>query len=104
MSASTEPEPEWFTSFRETISTKLVAIEQKLDNLYEIKNMVESNRAMAESNKALVLELKEKNSALTKEVAILKHKAINIEAQSRRNNLIFEGIPEHQNGNESWDV
>lgn len=54
-------------------------------------------KQLAESNKSLILHVKRENEALAKEV----QRVIYQEAQSRCDNLIFEGIPESHT-KETW--
>lgn len=86
-------EPKWFTKFRETLDIQLKEMDRKLDEYKKVKEIAEQNRAV-------IYELKKENASLGREIENLKHKLISNEAQSRRNNLIFEGLMENQN--ETW--
>ena len=87
-------EPQWFTRFRETLNTRLDTltnrlneVDRKLEGIQTVKKMTEENRSMIED--------------MQKEINSLKQRVIHSEAQSKRNNLIFDGIAESHT-RETW--
>lgn len=107
--------PEWWPKFEQTIGATVdSAVKRVLDVLTQKVDMIGSATKALETcvtDLSGRLERAEAHNArLTKEVLLLKSKvgsvekrAIDIEGQGRRSNLIFSGIPEPAGEPESWD-
>ena len=94
-------------SLLDSIHTKLTSFEEKFkgfeNDLSELRTSVNTahetaNDASEGAFKALntAQQLEKENSSLKQEVSTLKHKLIQQETQSRRNNLLFYGVPEQE--------
>ena len=105
-------QPEWFRevsqnlySSIDTVNRKLSSIEEKLTGAQNSAEFASSKAEeaieRAEAAEKLALSLKQQNDRLKHEVTVLKERVIQGEGQSRRNNLLFDGLPE-SNTNESW--
>ena len=101
MADNEDQEPGWFTKFSETINTKLDILNSRLDHVdsklvefQNVKKIVDENRSMILENRSMIQEIQ-------KELKSLKQRVIYSDAQSKRNNLIFDGIAENHT-NETW--
>ena len=92
--ADEEKEPAWFTRFQESINSKLDSLSDKLKDVDRKLTELQQVKKMAKENKSMI-------QVLQNEMESLKQKLIYSEAQSRRNNLIFEGIAENHT-KETW--
>lgn len=107
-------QPQWFLEVRkslckiDSIDERLALIETKLKTVeFDIKEVrmsvnVACDDAKQASESAKKIEntaalLQQENSQLKNEISMLKTRIIQQESQSRRNNLIFNGIPENTN-------
>ena len=104
--------PSWFLSFSTTLDKKLDKISEDVQSIRnDIKELrATANFAADQAKLAIdrttaaekkIGELCHENLLLKNTVATLNAKVIDIECQSRRNNLIFNGIEETEN--EKWE-
>jgi len=87
-------EPAWFTRFQKTLNAKLDMLNDKLKDIDRKFAEMQQVKKIAEENRSMIQDLQ-------KEMQSLKQRLINSEVQSRRNNLIFEGIGENHT-KETW--
>ena len=101
-------EPAWF----KTVSAKLCSIENKVTQINceitEVKKLAEfaqetANEALKHADEArkCLQTVQQTNESLRKENEVLKARVVQIEGQSRRNNLLFDGVNEQ--GSETWE-
>ena len=86
-------EPEWFTNFKAVWNDRWQNIEGKLEDLNGLKTEVLESKNKIET-------LLQENDRLKIELSMTHQRIVQIESQSRRENLIFEGIPDTKS--ESW--
>lgn len=94
---TTATEPVWFKKYRDrldAIERKLDTIEQKNAQITHLEIKVKEATDLANDIKAHYEELKMENKSL-------RERLLQIEGQSRRNNLLFDGIPEKKG--ETWE-
>ena len=90
-------EPVWFTKVKD----RLDAIEKRLGSIEQNVAQIKHLHAKAEEALDLAKEVKAESEKLRIENRTLKERLLQIEGQSRRNNLLFDGIPEKTG--ESWE-
>lgn len=73
---------------------KQLSTDDKLVTLFEMLTFANSMNARVQNIEAHVQSISYDNSKTNERVKILEYRSIDAEARSRRNNLIFRGIPE----------
>ena len=101
-------QPAWFTAVSESISTLHKKVDDLISELSSIKALADYAVAKADETFEKVKESERKisnlecvNEKLTNENRLLWKRVIQIEGQSRRNNLLFDGISETPG--ETWE-
>ena len=104
-------QPLWFKEVSEklsqieTMNKKLSSIDDKLSAAQDTANSAHNKALEAIENAAashrLALTLQDENFRLKHEITMLKDRLIQQESQSRRNNLLFDGIAESED-KETW--
>jgi regulator of replication initiation timing len=103
--------PAWLQKLREELFTKLEGISSSVETLKTEISAISKTAdfAVAKAQEAvtiakqaehLIKDVRQENSELHRTVDALKNKLVNLELQSRRDNLIFSGVPEKKS--ESW--
>ena len=86
-----EGTPEWGAKLLEIIQNEFKAVTMKLDGVDEQRQSNTKNIKAIEKKLARVEKI---NASLECENTQLKEKLLELEYQQKRNNLIFEGIPD----------
>jgi ribA/ribD-fused uncharacterized protein len=105
--------PAWFLEVRDKLFNRFDNLDKEIDAMHTRLNEVaqsvqhacdSAKDATDTANEALktVAKLENENSRLKEDVKSLKSKFVHLESQSRRNNLIFNGITEKM-GRETWE-
>ena len=94
-------EPKWFKEFRKEFNGIMNEFQEKIDNLNRKLDLITEVKNIALQNQTNIVTLTEKNDSLQKEVAAMKHKVLQLETQSKKENLIFTGIAESKS-KETW--
>ena len=79
------------------IQNSISGLEQKM--MFRLNTIEDNQRSITENIKSLTLE----NRELKNDVQFLMEKCGYLENQSRRNNLVFDGIPRPYDRHESWE-
>ena len=105
-------EPAWFKKLLdrfEAVERSVQAIpkvEKSIDELHKrLDDIVSDRKSDIENTKKIqsnVVAIQEQNLALKNQLSQVTDKLANLESQSRRNNLVFTGIPETPN--ETWEI
>lgn len=105
-------QPEWFKevsqklSIIDTLGNKLADISNKLDEVKDSVNFAceSAKNAMESARNAekISITLQNENAQLKNDIASMQTRIVQMESQSRRNNLIFNGIREKM-GKETWE-
>lgn len=105
-----EQEPQWFRQVKNdlqklsTLETSFKSIEQTLkgitDSIKSATDEAKGARKIAEAAVTRANNIQNENIMLKNAVRDLQNRIVSLEGQSRRNNLIFEGIQEGVN--ETW--
>jgi hypothetical protein len=86
------------TAFKDlSIDDKLIQMWSKLITMDELKESVHSLKATVETTVSDMREIKHDIKEFDLKLKTLEYKAIDSEARSRRNNLLFWGVPETNN-------
>ena len=101
-------QPPWFTQVLERISnidTNVSKLHKRIEGISEsidftIKT-VEDACSKVEQSEKKISELESENSTLKQNVNMLQKRVSYLECQSKRDNLIFDGVPE--TNNETWE-
>lgn len=103
--------PKWFSAFQDKLSAIIIIEKTVKENQAQLSSLVTTSNFLSDQFdqfRAELSEIKQENTtlkadneALKSEITSLKNNVNYLEAQSRRNNLIFDGIEEKEG--ESWD-
>ena len=99
-----DKQPKWFKAFEKSLNENSKKLSELIDSTnfvseglkdlgFEMKELKKENNLM----KAEHAELQKENVKLKDEVNELKRNVEYMELQSRRNNLLIDGLPEKQN-------
>ena len=96
-----EQEPTWFSSFKEEFRLKFATLPEELmkqisdvydKKIQDVKDVAEDAIAKTVLQNEKIVNLEQENQELKHEVSTFKQKLLNLEAQTKRENLVFQSI------------